>query len=170
MVLVVSCLALLVLIIAGFGILVGERCSHGLTSRPRESASAPFLDHLLSLFHYPAGSSPAYHPPRSSGALLAGALPFRYCSAKFASRTPFWALPIPGHVAGLVTDGVRAAHIGEAAVVSRGDDFVDASGSSRKRFRLNRKTPAHLVGHCVHARPRVWRRLHFFWDHWFLRC
>ena len=27
-----------------------ERCSHGLTSRPRESASAPFLDQLLLLF------------------------------------------------------------------------------------------------------------------------
>ena len=153
MVLVVSCLALLVLIIAGFGILVGRGVSHGLTSRPQQSASAPFLDQLLLVFHY---------PPRSSGALLAGSLPLRYCSAKFASRTPLWALPIPGHVAGLVTDGVRAAQIGEAAVVSRAVDFVDASGSGRKRLRLNRKkTPAHLVGHCVHARPRVWRRLHF---------
>ena len=57
-----------------------ERCSHGLTSRPQESASGPFLDQLLLLFHY---------PPRSSGALLAGSLPLRYCSARFASRTPF---------------------------------------------------------------------------------
>ena len=72
-----------------------ERCSHGLTSRPQESASAPFLDQLLLLFHY---------PPRSSGALLAGTLPSRYCSAKFASETPFWALPVPGSVAGLLTD------------------------------------------------------------------
>ena len=30
-----------------------ERCSHGLTSRPRESASGPFLDQLLLLFQYP---------------------------------------------------------------------------------------------------------------------
>ena len=76
-----------------------ERCSHGLTSRPHEGASGPFLDQLLLLFHY---------PPRSSGALLAGSLPLRYCSAKFAFRTPFWTLPVPGHVAGLITDGVQS--------------------------------------------------------------
>ena len=29
-----------------------EKCSHGLTSRPRESASLHFLDELLSLFRY----------------------------------------------------------------------------------------------------------------------
>ena len=29
-----------------------ERCGHGLTSGPRESASEPFLDELLQLFHY----------------------------------------------------------------------------------------------------------------------
>ena len=57
-----------------------ERCCHGLTSRPRESASGPFLDQLLLLFHY---------PPGSSGALLAGSLPLRCCSSKFASRTLF---------------------------------------------------------------------------------
>ena len=51
-----------------------ERCSHGLTSRPRESVSVPFLDQLLPLFH---------HPPRSSGALLAGSHPLRYCSSSF---------------------------------------------------------------------------------------
>ena len=79
-----------------------ERCSHGLTSRPQESASGPFLDQLLLLFHY---------LPRSSGALLAGSLPLQYCPAKFSSRIPFWALPVPGHVAELITDGVRAVQI-----------------------------------------------------------
>ena len=29
----------------------------------------------------------------------------------------------------------------------------------RKRFRLNRKTPAHLVEVVAHSRPRVWKRL-----------
>ena len=58
-----------------------ERCSHGLTSRPQNSASGPFLDQLLLLFHY---------PPRSSGALFAGTLSLRYCFAKFAS--PFFGL------------------------------------------------------------------------------
>ena len=70
-------------------------------------------------------------------------------------------MPVPGHVAGLITDEARAAQVGEAAVVSRSVDFVGASGSGRKRFRLNQKNPAHLVGHCVHFRPRVCKRLHF---------
>ena len=33
------------------------------------------------------------------------------------------------------------------------------SGPARKRFRLNRKTPAHLAGFFSHSRPRVWKRL-----------
>ena len=111
-----------------------------------ESASASFLDQLLLLFHYPSGSS---------GALLAGTLPLRYCSSKFASRAPFWALPVPGHVSGLITVQGQAAVVGGAEVAKR------VSGLGGKRFRLNRKTPAHLVGRHVHARPRVWRRLHF---------
>ena len=122
------------------------RCCHGFTSRPRESGSAPFLDQLLLLFHYPSGSS---------GALLAGTLPLRYCSSKFAAKTPFWVLPVPGDVSGLVTVHAQDAAIDGAEVANR------MSGSRRKRFRLNRKTPAHLVGYHVHTRPRVWKRLHF---------
>ena len=104
------------------------------------------MDQLLSLFHYLAGSS---------AALRDGTLPLRYCSFKFASKTPFWVLPVPGHVSGLVTVHDQPAAVGGAEVVNRG------SGSRRKRFRLNRKTPAHLVGYHVHTRPRVWKRLHF---------
>ena len=44
-----------------------ERCGHGLTSRPRESASEGFLSELLALFGYPSGSA---------AALLNGVLPF----------------------------------------------------------------------------------------------
>ena len=29
----------------------------------------------------------------------------------------------------------------------------------RKRFRLIRKTPAHLAGYVTHSRPKVWKRL-----------
>ena len=36
-----------------------EKCVHGLTSRPRESASEPFLGELLRLFDYPPGSARA---------------------------------------------------------------------------------------------------------------
>ena len=92
----------------------------------------------------------------SSGALLAGSLPLRYCSSRFASRTRFWVLPVPGHVVGLIIVEDQAVLVGKAEVAGRG------SGFGRKRFRLNRKTLAHLVGHCMHARPRVWKRLHCF--------
>ena len=71
-----------------------EKCGHGLTSRPRESASELFLDELSSLFRY---------PPGSARALLAGTRPLRYCAARFACRAPTWRLPVSGHVAGLVT-------------------------------------------------------------------
>ena len=56
-----------------------EKCGHGLTSRPRESASELFLDELLSLFRYPS---------KSGRALLHGTLPLRYCAARFAYSTP----------------------------------------------------------------------------------
>ena len=56
-----------------------EKCGHGLTSRPQESASELFLNELLSLFRY---------PPRSGRALLNGILPLRYCAARFAYSTP----------------------------------------------------------------------------------
>ena len=82
-----------------------ERCGHGLTSRPRESASELFLDELLGLFRY---------PPESGRALLAGTLPLRYCAARFACGTPTWRLSESGHVAGLVTAVVGVA--GEALV------------------------------------------------------
>ena len=53
-----------------------EKCGHGLTSRPRESASELFLNELLSLFRYPS---------RSGRALLNGTLPLRYCAVRFCS-------------------------------------------------------------------------------------
>ena len=38
--------------------------------------------------------------------------------------------------------------------------WVSGSGPGTKRIRLNRKTPAHLVGgSVVLSRPRVWKRL-----------
>ena len=55
-------------------------------------------------------------------------------------------LPVSGHV-----DRLVAAHSDAAGNCG--------SGLVRKRFRLNRKTPAHLVGLLIHSRPRVWKRL-----------
>ena len=67
-----------------------DKCSHGLTSRPRETSSVGFLDELLLLFGYPV----------ASGAdLLAGTLPLRYFSESFAHKVPTWRLPGGGHVA-----------------------------------------------------------------------
>ena len=78
----------------------------------------------------------------------------RYCSPRFTSRTTFWALLVPGHVAGLITIENQAAQVGAAEVARRVSCFGE------KRFRIHRKTPAHLVGHCMHVRPRVWKTLH----------
>ena len=128
-----------------------ERCGHGLTSRPRESASEGFLDQFLLLFQY---------PPKSSRALLDGTLPLRYCSARFASEVPTWSSPVPGHVAGLIAAEIQVAQVDEVEVASREVHWVSGSGRGRKRIRSNRKTPAHLVGLSIHARPRVWKRLH----------
>ena len=108
------------------------------------------MNELLGLFHYPT---------RSGRALLNGTLPLRYCAVRFASRIPTWRLPDSGHVAGLVTAVVGVA--GRAVVDGAADkvSWVSGSGPGRKRIRLNRKTPAHLVVSVVRSRPRVWKRL-----------
>ena len=127
-----------------------EKCGHGLTSKPRESASVPFLDELLFLFRYPVGSGRA---------LLAGTLLLRYCFDRFACRTPIWRLPAFGGVGDLVTATIADRHEFVPAAASREVFGVRNSGVRRKRIRLNRKTPAHLAGFGVQSRPRVWKRL-----------
>ena len=127
-----------------------EKCGHGLTSRPRESASLHFLDELLALFRYPSGSGRA---------LLAGTLPLRYCSTRFACMTPSWRLPVHGSVDNLVAAYSDAGHRAAFDEVDRDVSWVSGSGSGRKRIRLNRKTLAHLAGYMSHSRPRVWKRL-----------
>ena len=79
-----------------------EKCSHGLTSRPRESASEGFLNELLLHCRY---------PPWSAGALLQGTLPLRFCAGRFAGRVPTWRLPADGHVADLVYEGCEEVGI-----------------------------------------------------------
>ena len=81
-------------------------CGHGLTSRPRESASEVFLDELLQLFQY---------PPRS-----AGTLPLGSCAVRFASTITTWRLPVSGHVCGLVTADPGVADDGGVEVASQG--------------------------------------------------
>ena len=127
-----------------------ENCGHGLTSRPRESASELFLNELLSLFRC---------PPKSGRALLSGTLPLRYCAARFAYNTPTWRLPVSGHVERLIAAHSDAAGDRGVEVIGLAVHRVSGSGPVRKRFRLNRKTLAHLEGLLIHSRPRVWKRL-----------
>ena len=100
-----------------------EKCGHGLTSRPRESASELFFDELLGLFRY---------PPRSGRALLAVTLPLRYCAARFACKTPTWRLPVSGHVARLVAIYCETAGDSGNEVSSSGVRWVSGSGPGRK--------------------------------------
>ena len=56
-----------------------------------------------------------------------------------------------------VHDGAGRENL--VAGVRREVRWVSGSGPGRTRIRLNRKTPAHLVGLLMHSRPRVWKRL-----------
>ena len=116
-----------------------EKCGHGLTSRPREGASVLFFDELLFLFRYPVGSGRA---------LLAGTLLLRYCSDRFAYRTPTWSLPASGGVGDLVTACIADGHEVVPAAGRRAFFRVRNSGLRRKQIRLNRKTqpPCRLWG------------------------
>ena len=122
-----------------------ERSSHGLTSRPRESASEVFLDELLVLFGYPS---------RSAAALLSGVLHLRYCSGRFACEVPTWSLRAHGHVRDLISefaDGVVepwSRHVGHAQLLGLvgprvlcGSRFL----GDVKRVRLNRKKLQHTL-------------------------
>ena len=126
-----------------------EKCGHGLTSRPRESASELFLNELLSLFRYPS---------RSGRALLNGTLPLRYCSTRFACMTPSWRLPASGQVGRLVAAYPDSAGDCRGEVFALRVPLVSKSSPVRKRFRLNRKPPAHLVGISAHSRLHVYGR------------
>ena len=126
------------LIIVGFDI-GWEKCGHGLTSRPRESAPVPFLDELLGLFRY---------PPGSGRASLAGTLHLGYCAGRFACRTPTWRLPVSGHVVDLVAVCVGVVREDIVDGADREVHWVSGSGPGRKRIRLNRKTPCTFRGVC----------------------
>ena len=103
---------------------------------------------------------------------MAGVLPLRYCSARFACKLPTWRLPDRGHVCELVTHGVVGARVlgsdGICCVsLPRSAGRAGVSCDSQvlggcKRIRLNRKVPAHLarLGNLgsVPSRSRVWKR------------
>ena len=112
------------------------------------------MDELLGLFRYPA---------RSGRALLNGTLPLRYCAVRFAHCIPTWRLPVSGQVSRLV-----AAYPGVSGALD--DDGLACRvplacrlHPVRKRFRLNRKTPAHLVGVLAQSRPTGMEEVAFSW-------
>ena len=107
-----------------------EKCGHGLTSRPRESASEPFFNELLGLFQY---------PPGSGRASLAGTLPLRYCAARFACKTPTWRLPVSGHVARLVAMHCEDAGGHGDEVPSSGVRWISGFGPGRKKNSTEQK-------------------------------
>ena len=59
-----------------------------------DTSDPGFLDALLKVFGYPGGSG---------ALLLAGELPLRFCTDRFAMRKPCWSLPERGHVHSLIT-------------------------------------------------------------------
>ena len=126
-----------------------EKCGHGLTSRPRESASDFFLDELLSLF------------------ILLG-LVVLCLMALFLCGIVLFVLLVALRLGAVAASG-QVSRLVAAYPDSAGDcsgevfvlrvPLVSKSSPVRKRFRLNRKTPAHLAGLLIHSRPHVWKRL-----------
>ena len=120
-----------------------EKCGHGLTSRPRESASEGFLRELLVVFGY---------SPGSDAALLGGELPLLHCSNRCACRVPTWGLPVHGHVQGLVAEFAGVEEVPRSSHVARAQ-LPGLVGGARvlagrrilggvKRVRPHRKTPS----------------------------
>ena len=89
--------------------------------------------------------------------MLNGTLPLRYCAVRFAHSTPTWRLQASGQVRRLVAAYSDSGGDCSGGVFALRVPLV--SNSSPVRKRLNRKTPAHLVGISAHSRPRIWKRL-----------
>ena len=78
-------------------------------------------------------------------------------------------MPALGAVRSLVAAYSEDEHRVVADEVDLGVSRISGLGPGRKRIRLIRKTPAHLVGHLTHSRPKIWKRLrhvgfHRFFD------
>ena len=108
-----------------------ERCGHGLTSRPLEASDVGFLEDLLVLFGYPAGSGHL---------LVDGSLRMRYCSANFSCKKPTWGLPSFGGVAALVRTQSVSAPVGLSSGIGGVTGLNIIGNNERKRVRLTKKT------------------------------
>ena len=140
-VLVGLCLAILVIITAGWDTLVWR--SVVMVSLPGREIQ--FLNELLLLFRY---------PPRSAAALLEGTLPLRYCAGRFASRVPLGAFLLQvtlrtwllKRVWMLALFGCSCSYAWFSRLVMVVAGLVGGGGGV-KRVRINLKTHAHLVRH-----------------------
>ena len=133
-----------------------EKCGHGLASRPLETSDPGFLDDLLRVFGYPGGSG---------ALLLAGQLPLRYCTDRFAFRKPCWGFPERGRVHSLLTPVWEGASI--VAVDDTGSYWSRGAGGVWKRMRLTRKTNSSELrrfGDSSNLHSRRWKRLCPFGD------
>ena len=135
-----------------------EKCGHGLASRPLETSDPGFLDDLLQVFGYSGGSG---------ALLLAGELPLRYCTVRFAFRKPCWGLPEHGHVHSLLTSVWEGAGLVEVAPVGfYGSSYWSrGAGGVWKRKRLTRKTNSSQMrrfGDSSNLHTRSWKRLCLF--------
>ena len=120
-----------------------------LTSRPRETSEPLFLDSLLGVFGYPAGSG---------NLLLAGNLPLRFYPGSFALRRPTWKLPQERGVQALVGAAPRPAGSGCGGT---GPCWIRGAGGCWKRVRLTKKTASSVVHGDLHLLRGVrWKRLH----------
>ena len=135
-----------------------EKCGHGLASRPLETSYSGFLDDLLRVFGYPGGSG---------ALLLAGQLPLRYCTDRFAFRKPCWSLPERGHVHSLLTPVWEGARKAEVDFFSGSSYWSRGAGGVWKRMRLTRKTNSSELrrfGDSSNLHSRRWKRLCPFGD------
>ena len=119
-----------------------NQCSHGLTSRPKESCHHRCLKAVCGVLGYPKGSA---------SELLDGTLKLRHCTTIFTMRLPLWSLPGIGNAVG-ETKNFPCGHL------------LNESSNTGKRVRLARKTrPGVLVLRYLdpgHPTPRRWKRLH----------
>ena len=135
-----------------------EKCGHGLASRPRETSEPGFLNSLPQVFGYLGGSG---------ALLLAGELPLRYCTDRFALLKTCWGLPERGHVHSLLTPAGEGVGLVEVALVvpNGGSCWITGAGGVWKKMRLARKTNSSQLprsGDPSLLHSRRWKRLCFF--------
>ena len=155
------CPALLVLITADFVILVGRGEVMGFLLGLVKSASAPFMNEVLSLFNYPPGSGRALACWYSFlfGIVLRGLLVgFLLGLCRCLVMLLVWFVQVL----------VLRLMVRVKWVVRRFTGLVVLSWWEKNSTK--QKKTAHLVGRSMHSRPRVWKWLHCSGVSWCSTC